>query len=347
MKKFSFTLLASAFALAGCYSSGGGGGSVATPASQEFGTTNSASSSTANSNSQTAPSTGSVTTDPSVKVTESTGSTATDDRTGSVDQKTLETTSQQGITAEVVRTAFANTFGSSANAAVQGGVLTFKSDAITAENPKSTDFDVLFLGDAQLLLLATPDDKWGDISTRALTASDIRKNPQNQAFTGQIGSTKVSRYQQRLFENMRFGVITHEGLDSLVVQGKPTALRESSESNLNAMPNSGFFGYDGFALYGKAGSYQQLTARALVDFAKNTLEVRLTDPNDSTKKLTFGGTISGNTFSGTQNGIETKGGFYGDRAADLGGVFYVLEGESKANRGVFGASDKFRANASE
>ncbi len=112
----------------------------------------------------------------------------------------------------------------------------------------------------------------------------------------------------------RFGNRTVNGENVVFAQG----------TQLTAdMPAAGNATYIGKAVYGLGGKYAAGNSRASVDFAAKKIDVTITRADDASvpESLKFGGSITGNTFSGTQNGVETKGAFYGSQAAYMAGTF--------------------------
>ena len=49
--------------------------------------------------------------------------------------------------------------------------------------------------------------------------------------------------------------------------------------------------------------------------------------------MNFGGKITGNSFAGDANGIKTQGGFFGENAQEMTGLFV---NEADQARGAFG-----------
>lgn len=106
--------------------------------------------------------------------------------------------------------------------------------------------------------------------------------------------------------------------------GKPT----------EQMPtNNGMVKYQGYSVHrGHTPSTAvQGTANFNVDFANKTLTGTVSPSGVS--PINLQATISGNTFSGNHNGVQTNGGFYGKDAAELAGV-YRSQGQFS---GAFGA----------
>ncbi|AUI66857.1 MULTISPECIES: transferrin-binding protein-like solute binding protein [Glaesserella] len=185
---------------------------------------------------------------------------------------------------------------------------------------------------------------------KSLTNSDLAEGT-NSTVTGKVGSLPKGRFGST-FEQMRYGYVTVDGKTSLFVQGHLTPESGSENSRyshyyygtergtegttLRKLPSTGVFEYVGSAFYGKDGTYEQLSSKAIADFANKKVKVTLSDA--TSEKAVFGGNISGNTFAGTYNDITTKGAFYGSEAQDIGGMFYRTAGSDKDVHGVFGAT---------
>lgn len=193
----------------------------------------------------------------------------------------------------------------------------------------------------------TPTDQH---NIKTLTNSDLIGNT-NSSVTGQVGSLPKGRFGST-FEQMRYGYVTIDGKTSLFVQGHLTpesgsetsryshyyagTQRESEGTVLRQLPSEGVFKYIGSAFYGKDGTYQQLSTKAVADFTDKKVKVTVSDT--AGEKAVFGGKINGNTFVGSYDDIVTKGAFYGSEAQDIGGMFYRTAGSEKDHHGVFGAT---------
>ncbi|VEJ21809.1 transferrin-binding protein-like solute binding protein [Neisseria animaloris] len=205
------------------------------------------------------------------------------------------------------------------------------SGAVTGQLPQTESFDELMLNGTKILLLASSTDKLKEIAMRPLAERDFPNGGYKSEGKGWVGSTGDAR--QGYFENVRYGVYTVDGKSHLFVQGNPSTWLSRAK-----------YSYSGDAVYGKDGVYNRAKTSAIVDFANKTVDVTITPPRVSGRAdpspLQFGGIIDGNTFSGTKNNIETKGGFFGPGGVDLGGVYNVKEGEHKGYNGAYGASNR-------
>ena len=126
-----------------------------------------------------------------------------------------------------------------------------------------------------------------------------------------------------------FGVYVdnNTGKQYLYAQGNPTDVKE--------IPKAGKAEYLGGAVYSKDGAYnERAKMTATVDFGKNTVAIKIDQNQDAVPEMNFGGKITGNSFAGEVNGVKTQGGFFGENAKELSGIF---TNEADKSRGVFGA----------
>lgn len=125
----------------------------------------------------------------------------------------------------------------------------------------------------------------------------------------------------------RYGyIVENAGTPHLFSQGNTTT----------KMPQSGKATYAGNAVNvtvsadGKNLSTTTPTANFSVDFGAKTLTGQI----NNTTRVELSGTVNGNRFSGTKNGVTTNGYFYGDNAAELGGTYKNTNGTVS---GAYGA----------
>ena len=126
-----------------------------------------------------------------------------------------------------------------------------------------------------------------------------------------------------------FGVHVDDnaGKQYLYVQGNPTDVKE--------IPKAVKAEYLGGAVYSKDGAYnERAKMTATVDFEKNTVAIKIDQNRNAVPEMNFGGKITGNSFAGEVNGVKTQGGFFGENAKELSGVF---TNDADKSRGVFGA----------
>ncbi|OSI16738.1 transferrin-binding protein-like solute binding protein [Neisseria dumasiana] len=203
--------------------------------------------------------------------------------------------------------------------------------AVTGQLPQTESFDVLTLNGTKILLFARVQDKFKEIAMRPLSAPDFpNKDFKGEGLVGSIGDS-----YKDVFQNVRYGVYTVDGKSHLFVQGNPSPWLPGAK-----------YSYEGSAVYGKDGKYSRAQSSAIVDFANKTIDVTITPPSITghadRSPLKFGGEIKGNTFSGTKNGIETRGGFFGSGGVDLGGIYHAHQGEHQGYNGAYGASNQQR-----
>ncbi|WGE33895.1 transferrin-binding protein-like solute binding protein [Actinobacillus genomosp. 1] len=304
MKKSPLVILISSFALTACYSSGGGGGSVAIP-----------------------------------KVDQGSPNTQKQNN-GSPQGK-----NDNNATSSKFFTAVNSAFGNKESTSLSGVILTANKDgSFKAANPKNNDsLDTLNI-DGTTISLFSAGEKLSDIGVnklKTLSEKDLKDSPNNKLF-GYVGS--IGQYGDRGldFKAIRYGVAIVDDVAHPFVQGFLTPETGNvvvQGEQYFPIPHQGSFKYTGFAVYGSGSDYKQLNSEVIADFTNKKVKVDLM--GDLTK-LTFGGDIHGNTFSGTsKDGIETKGAFYGSLARDVGGVFnHTKEGKN----GAFGASNKLSSN---
>lgn len=111
-------------------------------------------------------------------------------------------------------------------------------------------------------------------------------------------------------------------------QGLPTAVAQ--------IPTSGKVEYNGGAVYKKDGenNYSQLTKMtATADFANKVIDINIKEKPNFVPGMNFGGKITGNSFAGEVNGIKTQGGFFGENAKEMTGLY---TNEADQSRGAFG-----------
>ena len=121
--------------------------------------------------------------------------------------------------------------------------------------------------------------------------------------------------------------------------------------------NEGKVTYEGNATYmenihlGDTGAFEPVngTSNFNVDFVNNSVEGKLSFEGDfkynPTGKIDINATIDGNTFAGNHNDIDTAGGFYGQDAQFLGGIYQdasTLEGTSGGKGAGPGTGTKFQ-----
>ena len=94
--------------------------------------------------------------------------------------------------------------------------------------------------------------------------------------------------------------------------------------------------YKGGAVYKKDGAenYSELSEMtATADFDKKVIDINIAGKTNALPGMNFGGKITGNSFAGDANGIKTQGGFFGEKAQEMTGLFV---NEADQARGSFG-----------
>lgn len=132
------------------------------------------------------------------------------------------------------------------------------------------------------------------------------------------------------FKSSAFGAYydTLTGNRYFFAQGLPTAVAQ--------IPTSGQVEYKGGAVYKKDGeqNYSELSEMtATADFATKVIDINIAGKTNALPGMDFGGKISGNSFAGNANGIKTQGGFFGENAQEMTGLFI---NEADQARGAFG-----------
>ena len=134
------------------------------------------------------------------------------------------------------------------------------------------------------------------------------------------------------FQSSAFGTYFHNLTDNqyFYAQGNPTALAQ--------IPTAGKVEYDGGAAYKKDGDDSQRTGMtATADFANKVIDINIKEKPNFVPGMNFGGKITGNSFAGEVNGIKTQGGFFGENAQEMTGLFI---NEADQARGAFGGIKK-------
>ena len=128
------------------------------------------------------------------------------------------------------------------------------------------------------------------------------------------------------FKSSAFGTYFHNLTDKqyFYAQGNPTALAQIPVARVE---------YDGGAVYKKDGDFSRITGMtATADFANKVIDINI-KKSRFVPDMKFGGKITGNSFAGEVNGIKTQGGFFGENAQEMGGLF---TNEADQSRGAFG-----------
>ena len=178
---------------------------------------------------------------------------------------------------------------------------------ITDENGRLVDINILRrAGDMDPESFEPYDDQY-----------NLRKERQTILSNSNFKSSAFGTYYDTLTGNRYF-----------FAQGLPTAVAQ--------IPTAGQVEYKGGAVYKKDGeqNYSELSEMtATADFDKKVIDINIAGKTNALPGMNFGGKISGNSFAGNANGIKTQGGFFGENAQEMTGLFI---NEADQARGAFG-----------
>ena len=90
------------------------------------------------------------------------------------------------------------------------------------------------------------------------------------------------------------------------------------------MPSNGIVRYVGHAALGRTAIGAVADADIVADFGQKTLRGQISQIASSRfdfSQINFNATISGNSFSG-DGAVKANGNFYGNNAAEVGGIFH-------------------------
>ena len=130
------------------------------------------------------------------------------------------------------------------------------------------------------------------------------------------------------FKSSAFGtyVDNRTGNQYFFAQGLPTAVAQ--------IPTTGIAEYKGGAVYKKDNANSERSEmKASADFADKVIDINIMKKTNAVPEMHFGGKITANSFAGEVNGIKTQGGFFGENAQEMGGLF---TNEADQSRGAFG-----------
>ena len=178
---------------------------------------------------------------------------------------------------------------------------------ITDENGRLVDINILRrAGDMDPESFEPYDDQY-----------NLRKERQTILSNSNFKSSAFGAYYDTLTGNRYF-----------FAQGLPTAVAQ--------IPTAGQVEYKGGAVYKKDGeqNYSELSEMtATADFATKVIDINIAGKTNALPGMNFGGKITGNSFAGNANGIKTQGGFFGENAQEMTGLFI---NEADQARGAFG-----------
>ena len=130
------------------------------------------------------------------------------------------------------------------------------------------------------------------------------------------------------FKSSAFGTYVDNltGNQYFFAQGLPTAVAQ--------IPTTGIAEYKGGAVYKKDNANSERSEmKASADFADKVIDINIMKKTNAVPEMHFSGKITANSFAGEVNGIKTQGGFFGENAQEMGGLF---TNEADQSRGAFG-----------
>ena len=161
--------------------------------------------------------------------------------------------------------------------------------------------------------------KAGDIDPWSYEAYDdlynLRKEGQTILSNDNFKSSAFGTYVDNLTGNQYF-----------FAQGLPTAVAQ--------IPTTSIAEYKGGAVYKKdSANSERSEMKASADFADKVIDINIMKKTNAVPEMHFSGKITANSFAGEVNGIKTQGGFFGENAQEMGGLF---TNEADQSRGAFG-----------
>jgi len=203
---------------------------------------------------------------------------------------------------------------------ISGGVLTGEENE--ANRPLTRDIrDLTIIDESGKLVDINILRRAGDIDPWTYEEYDdlynLRKEGQTILSNSNLQSSAFGTYVDKLTGNQYF-----------YAQGLPTTVAQ--------IPTTGLVEYKGGAVYKKDGNqnYSEISEmKATADFANKVIDINITEKTNAIPGMNFGGKITGNSFAGEVNGIKTQGGFFGENAQEMTGLF---TNEADQSRGAFG-----------
>ena len=203
---------------------------------------------------------------------------------------------------------------------ISGGVLVGEQNV--ASRPQARDIrDLTIIDESGKLVDINILRRADDMDPWTYEAYDdqynLRKEGQTILSNSNLESSAFGTYVDRLRGNQYF-----------YAQGKPTAIAQ--------IPTAGKAEYKGGAVYKKDGAenYSELSEMtATADFDKKVIDINIAQKTNAVPGMNFGGKITGNSFAGEVNGIKTQGGFFGENAKEMTGLY---TNEADQSRGAFG-----------
>ena len=204
--------------------------------------------------------------------------------------------------------------------AISGGVLA--SEGRDVNRPLTRDIrDLTIIDESGKLVDINILRRVGEIDPWTYEEYDdlynLRKEGQTILSNSNLQSSAFGTYVDKLTGNQYF-----------YAQGLPTTVGQIS--------TTGLVEYKGGAVYKKDGNqnYSEISEmKATADFANKVIDINITEKANAVPGMNFGGKITGNSFAGEVNGIKTQGGFFGENAKEMTGLF---TNEADQSRGAFG-----------
>ena len=208
--------------------------------------------------------------------------------------------------------------------AISGGVLA--SEGSDVNRPLTRDIrDLTIIDESGKLVDINILRRAGDIDPWTYEEYDdlynLRKEGQTILSNSNLQSSAFGTYVDRLTGNQYF-----------YAQGLPTTVAQ--------IPTTGLVEYKGGVVYKKDGNqnYSEISEmKATADFANKVIDINITEKANAVPGMNFGGKITGNSFAGEVNSIKTQGGFFGENAQEMTGLFI---NEAEQARGAFGGIKK-------
>lgn len=210
-----------------------------------------------------------------------------------------------GVSGEMTETISGGTLVGKQNSPARLLTRDIRDLAIIDENGKIVDINIL--------------RRAGEMDPESYEAYDdpynLRKERQTILSNNNFKSSAFGTYVDNLTGNQYF-----------FAQGLPTAVAQ--------IPTTGTAEYKGGAVYKKDNANSERSEmKASADFANKVIDINIMKNTNAVPEMHFGGKITANSFAGEVNGIKTQGGFFGENAQEMGGLF---TNEADQSRGAFG-----------
>ena len=158
------------------------------------------------------------------------------------------------------------------------------------------------------------------INGHNITVARPEFEDQNFGTTSDDGKTRTITNGRNIMSYVRFGFHTEFGGAGNDKQHYVFALGDPTPTD--KMPTSGdtyYIGLSTFAM-GTNPTFRTGLSSFHVDFDEKTIDGEVYG-DSRVNPIELGGKINGNAFSGSKNGVEMQGHFYGPQAEQVGGIF--------------------------